>query len=105
MHFTDPNREAKIRQDVCDSLARQVKNYFDGLEMTPIFVIEAIEKQIWKMERITAGGTRLEPIGLGEFIRSRYPVGLGSTPERIRQVIAHHPGAVAAWEEALASEA
>lgn len=96
-----PDEEAgRLRQDAVDSLHRALGGAVDGLRNIPIFLKECFEREVWKHERIFAGGSRQDQISFHEFVHAPYPVGLGATYDTMRGFIAQDVELLAMFDRA-----
>jgi hypothetical protein len=89
---------AEIRQSVVDSLYQTLDVAKHGW-LFPTFLIEAVENEVWKHPRALTHNT-VPPMGLADFIKRPYPVGLGTKPEIIARLIVGNEKAMMAWEAA-----
>jgi hypothetical protein len=93
---------AEIRQKVVDSLHQTLDSTKHG-ELFPIFLIEAVENEIWKYPRKLTHGL-VPAMPLLEFIKAPYPRGLGTSVSVIEKLISRNEKAMLAWDRAVRGE-
>jgi hypothetical protein len=98
-----PDAEARTRQDIVNSAYTALTNGTSGLKNFPIFLAECFEREVWKHERIFAGGSRCNPVPFREFIHAPYPTGLDASYDVIRPLIAADIKLLNQWDEACGS--
>jgi len=99
----DPDEQfAEIRQKVVDSLHQTLDNAKHGA-LFPTFLVEAIENEVWKHPRKLTHNT-LSPMTLRDFVKRRYPNGLGTSFDVIEKLIAGNERAMLAWDKAVREE-
>lgn len=82
--------DARIRQDVVDSLHLAIRDAGRGLQTLPTFVEEAFEREVWKHPRKLDMGM-VEAMPFHEFVTSPYPRGLDTTIPIIKALLAASP--------------
>jgi hypothetical protein len=90
----------RLRQQAVDSLHRALSGAMDGLRHIPVFLKECFEREVWKHERVFAGGSRQDQISFHEFVHAPYPVGIGASYDTIRGFIAQDVELLAMFDEA-----
>lgn len=94
----DPQEQfAEMRQELVDSLHQTLSDAKHGW-LFPTFLVKAIENKIWEHERKLINGS-VPPMKLQEFVREKYPCGLGTSFEVVEKLIAGHPKAMLAWDQ------
>lgn len=101
---TAETRAAGARQAIVDQL-RLILNSTKAVGSLPMWILLAVEGEIWKHPRQTPdGGGIIPPIDLDQFVTSPYPYGLNTTFEVIEKFIAGNEAAMLAWDRARRGE-
>jgi len=102
MNDFDSTSPAKDRQLIVDDLHRAYDDAKHGA-LFPVFLIEAVENEIWRHPR-KVGGNTIPAMPLAEFIHRSYPEGLETSVEMIERIIAGNEKAMLAWDVAWSGE-
>jgi hypothetical protein len=94
------DEEAVRRQEEVRMLYDALSGGIDGLRNVPVFLRSCMEREVWKHERVFAGGKRQEPISFHEFVCRPYPLGLGASDDVIRGFITQDVELLARYDEA-----